>query len=414
MKKSANVIGWRFPPTNGGRVDGFNDPGIAHFSGSPLRSLARETVQNSMDARKSSAKPVSVSFELVRTKCDDEFALKQLAKHIESCIRQATCDGNNLKAIDALRMALKTLRMEGQNLQFLRVSDQHTTGLRNQNWRALVKMQGTSVKENLGAGGSFGIGKYAPFAVSPLRTVSYWTCFVEASQLIEKFQGKAVLMSHEFKDGSRVQETQGTGFFGYVEGCRELTGADIPDQFRVLDSNNEPIQGTALWIAGFPDKEFSQREIAQSVIESFFYAVDNHDLTVIVEPDSGSEYPEIEISASTLTKWFDYLLNLSGQPSDSRDNDPEALREAKIFRDLISQPPISILDVPDLGECKLWIRVADSLPQKVALIRGTGMLITTQQPWTASISWSPGFCGCLHVRLSRRQCTAASDGESAA
>ena len=29
-------IGWRFPPTNGGRIDGFNDPGIAHFTGGAL------------------------------------------------------------------------------------------------------------------------------------------------------------------------------------------------------------------------------------------------------------------------------------------------------------------------------------------------------------------------------------------
>ncbi len=43
-------IGWRFPPTNGGAGDGFNDSGIAHFKGSPISSLARETIQNSLDA----------------------------------------------------------------------------------------------------------------------------------------------------------------------------------------------------------------------------------------------------------------------------------------------------------------------------------------------------------------------------
>ena len=51
-------FGWRFPPTNGGRVDGFNDPGIAHFSGSPYSSLARETIQNSLDARDNHDEPV--------------------------------------------------------------------------------------------------------------------------------------------------------------------------------------------------------------------------------------------------------------------------------------------------------------------------------------------------------------------
>ena len=36
-----STIGWRFPPTNGGISTGINDPGIAHFTGQPLASLAR-------------------------------------------------------------------------------------------------------------------------------------------------------------------------------------------------------------------------------------------------------------------------------------------------------------------------------------------------------------------------------------
>ena len=47
---TSGEIGWHFPPTSGGREDGFNDPGAAHFSGAPLSSLARETIQNSLDA----------------------------------------------------------------------------------------------------------------------------------------------------------------------------------------------------------------------------------------------------------------------------------------------------------------------------------------------------------------------------
>ena len=59
----AEKIGWRFPPTNGGRVDRFNDPGIAHFDGNPLVSLARETIQNSLDAS-AGPDPVEMSFEI--------------------------------------------------------------------------------------------------------------------------------------------------------------------------------------------------------------------------------------------------------------------------------------------------------------------------------------------------------------
>ncbi len=370
-------LGWHFPPTNGGRIDGFNDPGIAHFSGSPLRSLARETVQNSMDARISKTRPVTVSFELREVNCRDDFSLEELASHIRACLVSARGDA---KATSVLENALATLESGSGTLQFLRVSDQQTTGLLEKNWRALVKMQGTSIKSDSGAGGSFGIGKYAPFSVSPLRTVCYWTFVDEGSKVVEKFQGKAVLMSHTFGDGE-VGETQGTGFFGEVNGCRELTGGDIPEAFRLLDHKGRPIQGTAVWIAGFPTREYSQREIAQSILESFFCAIDNDDLVVIVEPDDSSPEPRLEISKSTLADWFEYLLGaIDGDKAGAADR-LRGVREAKLFREIMrGDSSRFVLSDPDFGECTLWIRVGDDLPSKVALVRATGMLITTQQP----------------------------------
>ena len=134
----------------------------------------------------------------------------------------------------------------------LRVSDRNTTGLRGDQWRALVKMQGVSQKPEMeGAGGSHGIGKYAPFAVSTLRTVFYWTCFLEDGKEREKFQGKSVLMSHTNAEG---EETQGTGFFGVKKNCLELT-REIPQSFRVLDQHQRPVQGTSLAIMGFRETD---------------------------------------------------------------------------------------------------------------------------------------------------------------
>ena len=64
-------IGWRFPPTSGGEADGFNNPGIAHFNGLPLASLARETIQNSLDALGTLDVPVHVEFELITLSPED-------------------------------------------------------------------------------------------------------------------------------------------------------------------------------------------------------------------------------------------------------------------------------------------------------------------------------------------------------
>ena len=136
-------FGWRFPPTNGGRVDGFNDPGIAHFSGSPYSSLARETIQNSLDARDSYDEPVHVSFEMIELS-PDELGQAELSAAIEACGNEVDSDD---PAQSELIRAQEVLALN--EVPFLRVSDRNTTGLRGKHWRTLVKMQGASFKADL-------------------------------------------------------------------------------------------------------------------------------------------------------------------------------------------------------------------------------------------------------------------------
>ena len=57
-------IGWRFPQTGGGVEAGIHDAGIVTFDGAPLSSLAREIIQNSLDARDDPGQPVHITFEL--------------------------------------------------------------------------------------------------------------------------------------------------------------------------------------------------------------------------------------------------------------------------------------------------------------------------------------------------------------
>src|ERR1700722_19273820 len=58
----SSEVGWEFPIDAADQWQGFNDPGIEHFRGNPIGSLAREMIQNSLDAP--SGSPVSVSFQL--------------------------------------------------------------------------------------------------------------------------------------------------------------------------------------------------------------------------------------------------------------------------------------------------------------------------------------------------------------
>ena len=360
-------IGWRFPPTNGGRIDGFNDPGIAHFTGAPLASLARETIQNSLDASLAPDEPVHVSFELISLH-PGNVGQDELATAINASIQTA---GDDPLASTALTAAAKSLMSD--KILCLRVSDRNTTGLLGDHWRALVKMQGVSHKPELeGAGGSHGIGKYAPFAVSTLRTVFYWTCFHEDGKVQERFQGKSVLMSHT---NAEEEETQGTGFFGVKEDCRELT-QKIPRRFRLLDQHQSPLRGTSLTIMGFRETDDWRRRVAASAIGNFFYAIGTGRLTVTVEPDESDEL--IEIDSGSLEKWFQHLTE-DTDPDDPENTADDPLREAQIFLKLTRDEPVAEKQDNELGHCRLWIHTAEGLPGKVAFVRRTGMLITAQQ-----------------------------------
>ena len=59
------MIGWSFPLNQGGEEDGLNNSGIETFKGVPYDALAREIIQNSLDAKiPDSEKPVHVHFDL--------------------------------------------------------------------------------------------------------------------------------------------------------------------------------------------------------------------------------------------------------------------------------------------------------------------------------------------------------------
>ena len=370
-------IGWHFPPTGGGEAARWNHSGIAHFRGRPLDSLARETIQNSLDARARLGEPVHVSFEL------RELTQAQFAGHAELVHAMEACLGavdDDARAEVALRSALGILSEDA--ITFLHISDRRTTGLLGDRWEKLVKKPGTSYKPGVvGPGGSQGIGKYSPFAVSPLRTILYWTRYEVDGTPIEVFQGKTILTVHR-RDG---REVHGTGFFGVREDCAELRNEDIPDRIRQIEDGIGPGSGTSLWVAGFPAWSDWRQRVGRSVVANYFPAIQQGQLTVTVEPDDLSAEDEwmLEINADTLDQWFAYLADDPAVPAD----ESEELSEARVFSNLMRREAPTVVMTPpdqDLGAPKLWIDAAteagdEDLPNKVALIRGTGMLITAEQ-----------------------------------
>ena len=359
-------IGWHFPANNGGSFDGFNDPGIETYAGNPFMSLAREVIQNSLDAAKRSNSKVTVSFEREDISACDLPGRDELRDAFRLCKRQAGKIHND-KAVGFFNRGISALG--GGKINCLKVADYNTTGLRGdeddigKQWYAIAKARGVSAKESKTAGGSYGIGKHAPFAVSELRTVFYYTKYTENNAVCERAQGKAILMSHEGNNGT----TQGVGFYGLRDGCRALNGKDIP---KLLARKGEKAddEGTTLLIPGL--KEFGDwhDRIIAAVIGNFFYAIDCGNLEVLIDSDD-----PVLITSESLPELLarQDLQELHG-----------AVKSANCYYCAIKEGVQRDKTLPTLRHSILWTKVGENLPQSdvqsVAIVRNTGMLITDQ------------------------------------
>ena len=62
---------WNFPSNNYGQISGISDSGVETFKGTPIKSLAREICQNSLDAHKDNNEPTRISFSTFKIKPSD-------------------------------------------------------------------------------------------------------------------------------------------------------------------------------------------------------------------------------------------------------------------------------------------------------------------------------------------------------
>ncbi|MEC0207674.1 hypothetical protein P4H70_01815 [Paenibacillus ehimensis] len=343
------MINWNFPPNNYGQITGLNDAGIETFRGNPLDSLAREINQNSCDAKDTKNNgPVEVHFTLVYVPAQFFPERDRFISILNSC-REYWQD--NAKTKQFFENALSIMELE--TIPFLKISDYNTTGLTGASegqrggWHNLIKSVGSSDKDSQ-SGGSFGIGKHAPFACSNLRTVFYGTKEVDTGT--EAFQGVAKLVTHLNEND---EPTQGTGYFGMIEKNRPITEtAEINELFRRSDV------GTDIYIAGFNEKSEWEDEIIKSVLENFFIAILNEKLIVKVA--------DTTINANSL----------AGLLEKYTKKDPECLSyhyyEAYT---LSNRYHFSNKDFLGLGEIDLFVLPGKDLPKRVAMVRGMGMKI---------------------------------------
>ena len=122
-----NEIKWCFPSSNGGEKQGLNNSGIETFKDTPVKSLAREICQNSLDAAHND-KTVIVEFNTFSID-SNEFPDKEGFSAILNNCRDYW--QNNPKTKNFFNNAIE--KLNSSKISFLRISDFNTTGLRGSN-----------------------------------------------------------------------------------------------------------------------------------------------------------------------------------------------------------------------------------------------------------------------------------------
>lgn len=371
---------WNFASGNKLTVRGMNNGEIDMFKSAPIRSLAREICQNSLDALPSKEKamrakgekvpPVIVKFAAFCGSIPQRDKLLSSVNQMLSYWKGR--QKNDPSVIDFLNGVVGNLSRV--TIPFLRISDFRTTGLcgigeEGSPWDNLVTSVGTSDKHR-NDGGSKGVGHAAPFACSDVQTVFYFTKNIEDKQA---FGGVARLVG--WKD------VKGVGFeeIGYFRDD-DVSKTPLADLMQLGDSFVREEPGCDIYVAGFNQKDWEDG-IIQSALDSFLLAFYQDKLSLFVG--------DKEISVKTLQSRIEERTGQSKKFYNHADQYYRVLTspETKTF----------VLDNPEgiPGSFELKLLIDPSLDaRRVALVRDTGMLIFEQDRIASSIK----FAGILEVQ----------------
>lgn len=349
------MIGWRFPILDGGNEQGFNNSGIETFNGSEMYdNLAREICQNSLDAKDEDIEePVVVKFTTEDIDISSNKAINDLLGIIGKCENYwRGREDDKLRNFFGIVKKMK----EKDNISILRISDYNTKGLEGAKakksekspWRGLTHSDGVSYK-NEDSGGSYGIGKNAPFVCSQIRTVFYNTYAKDGEKA---FQGIARLMTHHNENG---EDTIGTGhYFNCDEKGPIFENDDC--EFRDMFDRNE--YGTDVIVVGFYKTVNWQDAIEKAIVKNFFLAI--YEGKLIVHVDNRI------IDAEKLQD----ILDKHAITDDSVRVYKE-LFEARALEDHIVKKGY----IMEENDVELYVRLDESYDRNIVELRNTGMVI---------------------------------------
>ena len=369
---------WFFPSCGFAAIEGFSNPGLEMFKGEPIRAMAREVCQNSLDAKQNNNNPVRIEFQRYFMRVSDFPGIVEMRETLTKC-REFWKNEGDAKTKAFVEEAIRTV--SDNKIFVLRISDYNTTGLRGAfdhtkitPWKGLVQGDAFSIKANDTAAGSFGIGKAAPFVVSKLQTVFYRTYDQDN---VRAAQGVTHLVSFRDENSPKGEDPvrRSTGY--YADGVENNPFARI-DLLEKLNQRIEP--GTDLFIPGFnyataKDSDW-RNDIIIELLENFLYSICSGKLEVSVDGKL--------INSRTVDAYIEQLLPKTKNAASfyeviRRDNEL-VVEEIKPFH--------------NLGTLKLRLLYKPDVNKKVLVVRNSGMKISDIPSLPKSIS----FVGFLELQ----------------
>ena len=98
-----------------GTPNGFNEGGIAEFTSTKYDGLAREIIQNSLDARKDDSKPVKVVFEKITLPISYFPNIDEYLSTVQKCLDflKDDTDNKSVKKLEQIKFYLNNCKRHG-------------------------------------------------------------------------------------------------------------------------------------------------------------------------------------------------------------------------------------------------------------------------------------------------------------
>lgn len=286
-------LSWYWPLARRGNAGGKQDLGQDDFGDDPLGNLAREVIQNSLDAR-SGNEPVRVEFSLFKTDSNSFKALNEyLFDYVKDWLdRDKLKDKPEVKERALMNRIFQCfVQSQTKGITWLRISDKNTKGLcgvstpmeRQMPWFAFISGSGKDVKED-GSGGSKGLGKAAIFLNSAIRTIFVSTSTIDGEQ---GNIGYARLVAKDVDDDGKgfPDWTQGIGYCVSQEVKAQEMNTPNNGLINDIDPNyvrNENEYGTDIFVPFFLAEEGWASKMMGEAIISFLPAINDGDLEVTI------------------------------------------------------------------------------------------------------------------------------------